>query len=89
MKWIKADELAKGGVTKRFHISALQGGMSLGIVKWHPGWRRFAFFPNPNTLYESECLRDLAEFCETETAKRKEERKAMMAELAREEAWTE
>lgn len=89
MKWIVAKELEKKGVTKRFEIRAKQGDIFLGIVKWHPGWRRMCFWPGEQTLFEPDCLRDLAEFCETETNKRKEERKATMEELVREESWTE
>lgn len=46
----------------------------LGVVKWHPGWRRYAFFPLPNKLFEHDCLRDLADFCEENTKLRKAER---------------
>ena len=51
--------------------------------EWHPGWRRFSFFPNANTLFEPDCLRDLADFCESETKKRKAERAEELKGLAR------
>ena len=81
MKYIKATEVPNGTQkTKRFHIESLPtntrfSGEVIGIVKWYPGWRAFAFFPQPQTLFEPQCLRDLADFCEAETLKRREERK--------------
>lgn len=39
----------------------------LGEIKFVGGWRRFAFFPYGNTLYEQDCLRDIADFCEART----------------------
>jgi hypothetical protein len=32
------------------------------------GWRAYAYYPRTSTLYEKDCLRDIAQFCETETA---------------------
>lgn len=39
----------------------------LGQVKWFGRWRKYAFFPKSNTLYEQDCLRDIADFCEDRT----------------------
>ena len=43
----------------------------LGDIKWWSTWRKYCFFPAPATLYEHTCLRDIANFCEMETRKRK------------------
>lgn len=43
------------------------GGAELGEVRWWSHWRKYAFFPNPNTLFEQLCLREIANFCETQT----------------------
>lgn len=45
-----------------------------GVVKWTPSWRRYAFYPEPQTLFEGQCLRDIAEFCEAETITHKAKR---------------
>lgn len=87
MKYIVAVELPQEGKkTKRWRIEtkpsagpqdpdwATHGSTPLGTVKWHPGWRRYAFFPLPGTLYEPDCLCDLADFCEGNTKIRKAER---------------
>lgn len=45
------------------------GGAELGFVKWWSHWRKYAFFPNDNTLFEQHCLREIAAFCENQTKK--------------------
>ena len=42
---------------------------SIGEVKYHPHWRRYTFFPEPNTMFEQDCLRKIADFCELQTGK--------------------
>jgi hypothetical protein len=48
----------------------------LGVVKWYATWRKYAFFPTSQTLYEQDCLRDIAAFIEDETAKHRKGRRA-------------
>jgi hypothetical protein len=50
----------------------------LGAVRWFGRWRKYCFFPRPDTVYEETCLGEIAEFCVRETKnhrlKKKEER---------------
>jgi hypothetical protein len=50
----------------------------LGEIKWFSQWRKYCFFPTNWTIFEEDCLRDIAEYLETVTrehrAKRKNER---------------
>jgi hypothetical protein len=48
-------------------VVAKDGGVDLGLVKWFGRWYTYAFFPKADTVFERTCLRDIAEFCETET----------------------
>jgi hypothetical protein len=48
----------------------------LGRVKWFSSWRKYAFFPTSQTLYEQDCLRDIAGFIEAETLNHKKGRRA-------------
>ena len=48
----------------------------LGEVKWFTHWRRYVFFPAPGKLFDPECLRAIAFFCERATADRKGARRA-------------
>jgi hypothetical protein len=51
--------------TKIFEVSALDSGVSLGVVKWHTGTRGYCFVPyGGSTCYDEECLRDIADFVE-------------------------
>jgi hypothetical protein len=77
-KWLAGDEEpSKSGKTKVWTLFPREdkpgdspgehAGATLGRVKWHGQWRRYAFFPEPGTLFEADCLRAIAAFCEGET----------------------
>lgn len=68
MKWIVFNICGDTGKTKMWEVVSKEGGDRLGLVKWYPGWRRYCFFPAPNTIFEQDCLRDIAQFCENRTA---------------------
>ena len=44
----------------------------LGRIKWFGRWRKYSFFPASYTIFENQCLRDIADFMEEEMRKRKE-----------------
>ena len=48
--------------------------IELGSIEWtgKEHWRRYAFFPRPDTMYEEVCLRDIAAFCEAKTRDHKQ-----------------
>ena len=46
-------------------------GESLGTVAWYSPWRQYAFRPEALTLFEQDCLRDLAQFMEDRTNEHK------------------
>ncbi|MEA2677187.1 MAG: hypothetical protein QOJ81_1328 [Chloroflexota bacterium] len=35
----------------------------LGEIRWFSRWRCYALFPPPGTLFNSDCLNVLAQFC--------------------------
>lgn len=64
-KWITFIELPQDKnkkKTKTFVIKNKEYGGRIGIVKWYSGWRKYTFFPDNNTLYESDCLSDISNF---------------------------
>jgi len=63
-KWVYIDYLceSKSGRTNIYQVIA--EGIHLGDIKWYAPWRKYAFFSNPDTLYEQDCLRDIAKFIE-------------------------
>lgn len=66
MKWIVAFSIRNSptGKTKVFQIQSKDGQVVLGQVKWYGPWRKYCFYPEGQTIFEWDCLRDIAEFCE-------------------------
>ena len=63
-KWINFKIIKDNGVTKIWEIKPKKEELPLGFIKWYPPWRKYAFFPVDDTLYEPTCLRDIAKFIE-------------------------
>jgi hypothetical protein len=53
--------------TKRWAVVAKEGGHKLGDIRWYGPWRQYTFQPVAHTVFERQCLRDLADFCDNET----------------------
>jgi hypothetical protein len=71
-KWIKFEQVLEERKTKTWIVRTIEGSAALGVVRWHSPWRRYAFFPVPETLYENQCLNDLATFLEDRTREQRE-----------------
>ena len=54
--------LLKSGRTERWDVLSTKHGDRLGIIKWYGAWFRYAFFPEPDTLFDAECLKVLGAF---------------------------
>ena len=63
-----------GHKTSRWRLRSKIGEAFLGEVQWYSPWRRYAFFPHRDTLFDANCLWDIADFVAKETARRKEKR---------------
>ncbi len=65
-KWIRFSEphSSKSGKTFVWTVIAIDGSVSLGEIRWLGRWRKYAFFPKNDTVFEKTCLRDIADFCE-------------------------
>ncbi len=42
--WLVFKEVESPGSTKRFNVESKSDGSLLGVVKWHPGYRKYSFF---------------------------------------------
>ena len=51
------------------------GNACLGRIKWFSHWRKYCFYPDDLTLYDPSCLREIADFCDTQTKIHKEKGK--------------
>ena len=71
--WLKFEEWANPAQrkTKIWEVTSTQGSWSLGEVKWFAPWRRYCFEPL-SCILDASCLREIANFCESETKKHKE-----------------
>ena len=78
-KWVSfyLDAGRKGRKTQVYGVTTKgdkgDGGdyAELGEVRWYSPWRRYSFFPTNGSLFESQCLRDIAAFCDWLMAERK------------------
>jgi len=53
-----------GVLSSRWDIHRGTVNTELGAIKWYAPWRRYVFFPDPGTLYDVSCLREIAAFIE-------------------------
>lgn len=76
MSWTPELDFELVGKTKsgKTAIWNVRNGIVLGEIKWYAHWRRYCFYPAPETLYDAVCLRQVADFCEAQTEKQKASR---------------
>lgn len=53
--------VAPNRVTAIWNVTTSEGS-PLGEIRWFAPWRRYVFFPVPNTLFDSGCLKEIANF---------------------------
>jgi len=58
--------LSDSGKTQRWLVTST-GGAHLGTVSWYSQWRRYAFQPIAGTVFDANCLREIADFLQVET----------------------
>ena len=74
MRFVDAG-LSKSGKTKLWNVTTLEGQL-LGRIGWFGGWRKYSFFPAVDTVFEQDCLRNIADFCQAATKAHRDNRKA-------------
>lgn len=52
---------------QRWQVVAKKGNTALGNIAYYHPWSKFCFYPLIGTLYDAGCMRDIADFCETQT----------------------
>jgi len=74
MSWIRFGPPTQrdGQKTLRFLVTTADNRSVLGTVAWYSQWRRYAFYPTHGTVFEQDCLREIADFCETKTREHKQ-----------------
>ena len=76
-KWINFlfIEKSDSGKTDIFKVVNKETNVSLGGIMWYGPWRKYAFFPNPDMVFESQCLMDITNFLNELMKKWKEEKR--------------
>ena len=76
-RWIAFWKLPRytSRITEIFEVRTSDRTQLLGEVGWYAPWRKYAFFPQANRIFEASCLRDVATFCEDETLERQAARR--------------
>ena len=70
--FITFSEEAPNKKTKRWGVFAKEGRFRLGQIAWFGRWRCYSFLPLADTVFEQRCLRDIADFCESQTKLQRE-----------------
>ena len=61
--------------TKRWVVLPNDGGYALGSIGFYPRWRKYCYFAARSTIFEQDCLRDIADFIEDQTKEHRQARK--------------
>lgn len=60
-KWIHIRPNATTNKTGLWRIYA-DSGEIIGEIKWYGPFRKYSFFPYPQTVYEQDCLKEITNF---------------------------
>jgi len=55
-KYLKFKLIEKKPKTNVYSVFSIMGEYSIGKIKWYPAWRKYCFFPNAMTIWDSNCL---------------------------------
>lgn len=67
LKFVEAEPAPK---TRRVLVVNKHDDSQLGNIGWFGRWRRYAFYPLSGTVFEQDCLRDIASYIEAMTKER-------------------
>jgi hypothetical protein len=70
-RWVRFEPVDNPGRKTRVWEVWSVGGVRLGEIKWWGRWRAYCFFPEEDTLYNMECLKDIAIFIDQQMAERR------------------
>jgi hypothetical protein len=60
---------SRSGLTKVWEVKS---STHLGIVSWYGPWRKYTFHNTyADCIFDANCLREIADFCETQTKEHK------------------
>lgn len=68
-KWLRfiGQEVPPERKTRIWAVFEKDRDVCLGQIRWFGRWRQYAFFTDGEMIFERQCLRDIADFCEAKT----------------------
>lgn len=69
-------EVPAPGVTKRWEVRTKANECVIGRISWSTAWRKYSLGPAYPTDWDEGCLREVADFLETQTREHKDAAKA-------------
>jgi hypothetical protein len=79
-RWIRFEvmPLTANRKTRTWKVLAKQDGSLVGLVSWHAPWRRYCFivqaYMPSASVFDDQCLRDIAAFVESRTRQHRRQR---------------
>lgn len=69
--WIRFVLVERLPKTDVYNIISKDDECRIGQIRWLGRWRKYCFFPDPNTVYENVCLGEISSFIKELMEKRK------------------
>lgn len=67
LKFVDRGDLAARRKTRVVEVVSVSSNKTLGWIKWFGQWRQYVFLPEQGTLWNPDCLRQLASEAEKMT----------------------
>ena len=74
-KHLHFNQIEDTGKTKVWEVQNSHQGTRVGIIKWNGGWRKYCFYPYDCTVFDTRCMKRIAEFMDEQMELRKEAKK--------------
>lgn len=68
--FIDFTEIHDTGKTKVFSVKSKQGDL-LGKITWFSNWRKYTFWPEHSTIFDTKCLLEIVSFIDGLMERRK------------------
>jgi len=62
MSYLTFTEVLENKEKRKTLIFEIYSNCVLGKIKWHAPWRKYCFFPEGNTIWDLNCLKEVNDF---------------------------
>ena len=70
-------QVVEGKKTLLTKVYSRRNGALLAEIKWYGPWRQYCFFPNPHTIWNPACLKEVNDVIETLMKRHREVREIL------------